>query len=624
MVDLLFLIAFIALPALAWVIGRRLTPVVIGLAFGFGVVGNLAQTTIGWGIPWTVRTLQLAVLAIMLVVLGWSLRTRIIDTDDSSFRRQIIVVLIPALALGTFLIAMRVMADGAGPMSAVGYFINHPLAEDNAKWLHLTAQLADGREIGFNGYAGGPLLLLMAVMASLMSVLSTVWLGGVNEVAVAANTVIATQFLLIALIPFAFSPFAGRRQNLPAPLVWSGMVIAASASAVITSYGHLSLQFVLPVFILWIVVFATKCSDRARLLVTLTIVTLASVWLPLNILGIAILLAALLWSLRRKRWIDAGIVAVTAAVTWDALISSTVYLLGINLGIDRVVTVLPFVGDDTVVADDEPVSGSSSGHLFEAPGGTEIVQPLIGGLAVLVVLVVVWQLTQRGLPGRQIAVRLGPVVGLGFYALFVVVADAISTGRAPNYGANKLTFAVTISVAAALIPLALRQLDAAQSKMTALRWFAVGGTVALLSFDTMLPRALSALSPVLWPTVNAQNPQYWSVAEVRDSADQPISSLPVACLFVPQGAGVPTALPLGQESYACTRLLVGLAGVEDRAGLLPVVLQDDWLGNRSTWLERIDDLRSSSDAIMNRTVVVMTADGGTAGIGTVAELLRTP
>jgi hypothetical protein len=50
---------------------------------------------------------------------------------------------------------MRLAAPGSPtPLSAVGYLVNHPLAEDNAKWLHLGAQLADGRDIVFNGYAG--------------------------------------------------------------------------------------------------------------------------------------------------------------------------------------------------------------------------------------------------------------------------------------------------------------------------------------------------------------------------------------------------------------------------------------------------------------------------------------
>ena len=241
----------------------------------------------------------------------------------------------------------------------------------------------------------------------------------------------------------------------------------------------------------------------------------------------------------------------------------------------------------------------------------------------IVVLGVVWALVHAGLDGRRVSRRLMPVITLMLYALVVVIADAITTGRGPNYGANKLTFAVAIAVLAALLPLALSLLDRGAPGMTVLRWFAVGGVLVVFSFDTLLPRALSALSPVLWPAVNTEAPQYWSVAEVKDQADQPLSSLPVACIFVPQG-GNPTALPLGQESYACTRLLVGLGGLEGSAGILPAVLQEDWFSNQSTWASRLEGLRATSSAIANRTVIVMTPDGGVAGISPLSELLGRP
>lgn len=620
MVDVLLAVAFIALPIAAWLVSRRLTPLVIALVFGFGIAGNIAQTTIALGWPWHVRTLQITTLVVMLGVLGWAVWSRSRGGSRGDLRRAFVVVVVPVLVLGVFLIAMRLMADGAGPMSAVGYFINHPLAEDNAKWLHLSAQLADGREISFNGYAGGPLLLLMSVMAALMSVLSMVLLGGVNEVAVAANTVLATQFLLIALVPFAFAPLARRKLNLPAPLVWAGMLVLALASAVITSYGHLSLQFVLPILVAWILVFVTGCPPRQRLLMTLAIVTLASVWLPLNVLGIALLFGALVYSIVARRWVELAVVVVTAVVTWDALFSSAAYLLGWDVGVNALVDALPFIGE---AGEGAPAVAQSSVHLFEAPGGTEIVGPLLGGLAVMAVLATVWLLRGRGATERGVVLRLAPVVVLTAYTLAVVGADAISTGRAPNYGANKLSFTLVIAVLAALLPLALTVFDNGVSGMTILRWFAVGGVVVLLSADTLLPRALSALSPVLWPAVNAQNPQYWSIAEVRTQGEQPLTSLPVACLFTPQGAS-PTALPLGQESYACTRLLVGLSGLEGRTGLLPAVIQDDWLSNRSTWPDRVAAVRETSNAILDRSVIVMTPEGGVSGITTVGQLLSRP
>ena len=633
MADVLLLAAFIALPILAWWFSRSMTVVVIGLLVGFGLAGNFAQTAISMGWSWNVRTLQVTALLVMLAVFAWSVGARFRTGLPGDIRRQLIGLLVPALVVGIFLIAMRVLADGAGPMSAVGYFINHPLAEDNAKWLHLSAQLADGRDISFNGYAGGPLLLLMSVMAAAMSVLSMLWLGGVNEVAVAANTVLATQFLLIALVPFALAPLVDRRapvlagrfaahSRLPLPLVWVGMLVAITASAIITSYGHLSLQYVIPVLVLWIVSFLGHTSTRERLLMTLAIVTLASVWFPLNVLGLLLLFAALIWSIRKRRAFDVVLVVLTGLVSWDALFSSVAYMLGIQIELDQLTAALPFT--DVSESADAWVVIESSGHLFKAPGGTEIVQPLIAGLTLVAILAIVWLFVRAGLPQSSVARKMAPTILLFGYAVLVMAADAVSTGSGPNYGANKLMFAVVIAVLAACLPLALTALDPSISGMSILRWFGVAGVVVLLSVDSLLPRALSAMSPVLWPGVDAERPQYWSVAEVKDQPDQPLSSLPVACLFVPQGGGAPTALPLGQESYACTRLLIGLGGLEGRVGLLPLVLQDDWLVNQTTWESRIEGLRATSDLVADRTVIAMTPDGGVAGISVLAELLARP
>ena len=217
MVDVLLLIAFLALPIAAWLVSRSLLFVAVWLGLGIGVVGNVVQGTIALGAAWDVRGLQLLLVAVMaaVVVLGWWRRRS--GSAGGSVVRQLVTIVVPALVIGVYLLAMRLLApDNPGPLSAVGYLINHPQAEDNAKWLHLSAQLADGRDIAFSGYAGGPLLLVMAGMAALIAVLSSILLGGVNEVAVAANTVVGTQFLLIALVPFAFAVFAEKKVLLRA------------------------------------------------------------------------------------------------------------------------------------------------------------------------------------------------------------------------------------------------------------------------------------------------------------------------------------------------------------------------------------------------------------------------
>ena len=636
MVDVLLLIAFIALPIAAWWVSRSLLFVSVWLGLGIGVAGNLVQGSIALGLPWNVRGLQILVVLVMAAVLGmaWWRRSR---ADAGSLVRQLVMIVLPAVVIGAYLLAMRLLApDSPGPLSVVGYLINHPQAEDNAKWLHLSAQLADGREIAFSGYAGGPLLLVMSVMAALVSVLSLVLLGGVNQVAVAANTVVGTQFLLIALVPFAFAVFAEKkvalgaalrsgsnsrnRTYVPAVLVWVSMLVVALASAIITSYGHLSLQFVFLVLVGWLTVFVMTPSRWLRLAATLTVVTTASVWLPMTAVAIALALLLLAWVIRDRWWWGLAAVLVTVVVASDAMLSSTLYLLGID------VTSIPVVGSVLSGAQGEGVSDLGPGpggevlataHLFRAPGATEVATPLLGGLAVVVVLAAVWVMSRRGSVGWKFA----PLLVLGGYAAFIAVMDSVTTASSPNYSLNKLLFAVVIVAIAAYLPVALMALDAPAVRMTALRWAGAGAVVLLLTVDTLLPRAMSALSPLLWPTIDSSAPAYWSAAEVRDQGSQPLSSLPVACLFAPPVADAPTSLPLGQESYSCTRLLIGLNGLEGSMGGTSLLVQTDWFSQQSNW----EDFKEAvaGDAALNpgRSVILMNPSGGLAGIAQLEDLV---
>ncbi len=599
MTQFIFVVLFTLLPILAWWISRNATLVVVSIALGFGLAGNLVQTTIAFGMGWTVYGLQLLVLAVLLIIVlmvTWLSRRAVVSLG--SRRRQFLVLGVPALMIGVGLIVLRLMApDSAGALTAVGYLINHPLAEDNAKWLHLTSQLAQGSEIAFNGYAGGPLLLVMSVVASLISVLSVIMLGGVNEVAVATNTLLGTQFLLIAVIPFVFAVFAqGKFKGLkdtkrlvPVAATWTAMFVLVLASAVVTSYGHLSLQFIFLVLVLWAGVFLLETPFLLRLSATLVIATSASVWLPLNVLGFAIIVAALVVVIRRRSAIGALLAIVTAAVSWDAIFSSALYVFG--------------YGGASSGADAEAPTGeiAASTHLFEAPGGTEVVAPVLGVLAALAVLIVAWvYLRKQGDQSWKTAIPFLPIAVFGAYTLLITIGDAIITGGAPHYGGQKIMFAFVIMALAVTLPLALMLFES-----SVLLGLAIGAVLILLTVDSILPRALSALSPVLWPTVNANAPQYWAGAEVNGNADQPISKSPIACFTLPPASTVPTALPFGQDSYACTRLLIGLNALEGKAGTLQNWLQTDWMSNRTNWDEFYDSLAKSTQPLATRSAIVM-------------------
>lgn len=629
MIDILFVVGFAALPLVTWLLSRSVTWTSVSLVFGFAVAGNAVQSLIALGMDWNVRGLQSLVLGTMIVVAVLAGLSR---RGGGSLRRQALLIGAPAVLIGLFLIAMRVMApDSPGPLTAVGYLINHPQAEDNAKWLHLAAQLADGRAIEFSGYAGGPLLLLMSMVAALISVLSMILLGGVNEVAVAVNTVVGTQFLLIALVPFALAPWAERRVSMrgdgrsfvPGPAVLVAAFVLFVASSVVTSFGHLSLQFVLFLLVLWSSTFLTRVDGRARLLATLAVVGAASVWIPLNVLGLGLLVVAFVWTIRGRDWWGLGATVLTLAAVWDALISSTLFLLGIQIGspdgaapgADGEATV---GGPSLQTSLDAQIDTAKS--LFTAPGGVEQVQPLVGALALAVVVFCVWLLCGGRDPGRAVWARFAPIGVLAAYLVAIQVADAIATGGAPHYGGHKLAFALTIMALVSALPLAIAGLDRGRAGMTPTRWAAVGGVVVLLTLDTMLPRAISALSPMLWPAVDAENPPYWSAFEVRDLADQPISTLPIACAFAPPQAALPTALPLGQQSYNCTRMLLGMTGLESEAAVLVDWLRTDWLSNEPHWEDFHGRLLSRAGELGGRSIVLMNKDGGVAGFTTLGQL----
>ncbi len=612
MTQFIFVVLFTLLPILAWWISRNATLVVVSIALGFGLAGNLVQTTIAFGVGWTVYGLQLLVLAVLLIIVlmvTWLSRRAVVSLG--SRRRQFLVLGVPALMIGVGLIVLRLMApDSAGALTAVGYLISHPLAEDNAKWLHLTSQLAQGSEIAFNGYAGGPLVLVMSVVASLISVLSVIMLGGVNEVAVATNTLLGTQFLLIAVIPFAFAVFAqGKFKGLkdtkrlvPVGATWTAMFVLVLASAVVTSYGHLSLQFILLVLVLWAGVFLLETPFLLRLSATLLIVTSASVWLPLNLLGFAIIVVALVVVIQRRSAIGALLVIVTAAVSWDAIFSSALYVFGFGGASSGAEAGIEGAEAGIEGVDAAPTGEiAASTHLFEAPGGTEVVAPVLGILAALAVLVVAWvYLRTQGDQSWKTAIPFMPIAAFGTYTLLITIGDAIITGGAPHYGGQKIMFAFVIMALAVTLPLALMLCES-----SVLLGLAIGAVLILLTVDSILPRALSALSPVLWPTVNANAPQYWAGAEVNGNADQPISNSPIACFTLPPASTVPTALPFGQDSYACTRLLIGLNALEGKAGTLQNWLQTDWMSNRTNWDEFYDSLVESTQPLATRLTIVM-------------------
>ena len=200
--DIAFFAAYVVLPILAFVRARSLAWVTIAIDGSIGVFGSVISFAIDRGHSWTRLELQwtllIALLAVAVIAWIWPFKGAV------SIRRQVLAILVPAaLLLVLFFIITTFWTDGLAFLKPVGYLMGHATAEDNAKWLDFTSQFASGEQIKQAVPMGGPLELMLTFIGTLMGVISYFVLGGYNQVAVAANTVVYGEFILVALAPLA-------------------------------------------------------------------------------------------------------------------------------------------------------------------------------------------------------------------------------------------------------------------------------------------------------------------------------------------------------------------------------------------------------------------------------------
>ena len=634
--DALLLLIFVGAPLAFLLLTRSTASTVLSTSFVVAFVGGLIQITTSRGGGWSLVDIQwvLAVALLVMVALAAFARRHSAPAASLTLGRQLRALWVPVAALVIFLATMRALAaDQPSILSGISFLVNHPVAEDNAKWLNLTSQLAAGDELSFvGGYAGGALTVVLAFAATVSRVVSIAAYGGVNEVGVTVQAVIGSSYLLVALAPLALAPLveakfpprpaSEQRGWVPAPAIWAGALILATGSAALTIYGHLSLQLVLLMLVVWIAAFLARAPEpHGRLLATGIAVSAGVVWFPLNIFSLVILAIAIIavafQSLRRilrgsfpDPWAW-SILLLTTISAWDGLVSSTIYALGIGAGGPQPIASGP-LGSASVP--------SNAASLFASPGGTEVPSAVLTTLAVASVLGAAALLGRTAANGRSLALRLAPVGLTAGYAVLIGFGDAILTASGENYPTLKMGYAAVIILASATAPLAITALAPASAGMTVTRWTAVGAVVFVLASDSLLPRSVGSLSPKTWEQPTDGLP-YWSVFEVQATSNQPIAELPIACTFLPPGAQVPTGNIDGQRAYNCTRLLVGLNGRDARDGSVLDWIRTDWLSNGSFWNDWAPLMSGSTEEIRGKRVVLLGADGNVIGLETLQGLL---
>jgi hypothetical protein len=659
-VDIAFFAAYVVLPVLAFVRARSLAWVTIAIAGSIGVFGSVIAFAIDRGHSWTRLELQwtllIALLAVAVIAWIWPFK----GAASVPVRRQVLAILVPvAFLLVLFFIITTFWTDTLAFLKPVSYLMGHATAEDNAKWLDFTSQFASGEQIKQAVPMGGPLELMLTFIGTLMGVISYFVLGGYNQVAVAANTVVYGEFILVALAPFALAPLAEAKLRpafapstgdasrelvfIPWPFIWISALVISTVSLVVTGYGHLTFQFTLIIAGLWSATFLALSSvPRARLITSLAAAAAMTVWLPLNVVAIVVVITWLVvmvsrafrFGLRSFDAIGFGLLAIVTIGVFQPIYSSFVFLFfgsqsaggalggGSGGGVSAHAS-LPALG---------PIQlGLGDSTLFAAGGGTDQTGPIFAVLAIAVVLSAAVVISRQPAAIRTSAIRRFIPLGIFiFFALAIYTLDFWSTGSGPHYGSMKFTFLTATLALATCLPIGLMLLDPqALGSMTAPRWIAVGGILLLLMIDSVLPRAMALARPQQWsPPIpfNNTSGSYWWPAEVNGTADQPISASPVACVYLPQGAKVPSAILASalsdpQRVYSCTRLLAGLAGEDYEALALVEWLRREWLSNTPAWSPVYGALAGMPDSVQDRPVILLDDGSNVIGVETVRSLL---
>ncbi|CAB4835961.1 unannotated protein [freshwater metagenome] len=367
-----------------------------------------------------------------------------------------------------------------------------------------------------------------------------------------------------------------------------------------------------------------------------------TVWLPLNVVAVVVVITWLAVMVSRAfrfgaRSFDAIGFVLLAIVTigvFQPVFSSFVFLFsgsqsaggvlvgGSGGGVSAHVSI-PTLG---------PIQmGLGDSTLFAAGGGTDQAGPIFAVLAIAVVLAAAVVISRQPAVIRTSTLRRFIPLGIfAFFALAIYTLDFWSTGSGPHYGSLKFTFLTATLVLTTCLPIGLMLLDPqALGAMTAPRWVAVGGILLLLMIDSVLPRAMALARPQQWSQpipFNNTSGSYWWPAEVNGTAVQPISASPVACVYLPQGAKVPSALLASalsdpQRVYSCTRLLVGLAGEDFDARALVEWLRREWLSNTPAWSPAYDALSGMPDSVQDRPVILLDDGSNVIGVESVRSLL---
>lgn len=489
-----------------------------------------------------------------------------------------IPLVVISISVALVLVISRVQAStvidglfaGAGRLAA---------AEDNAKWINFSSNVAQANLLNFNDGTSGGLAALILITSAFVSYVSEAFFGGINVPGITIQSVLISHNLLLVLAPLAITPAAFSIWGVSAK--WEpklskfykkcGIGIAGLFSvfavAAPMAYGHLSFEFILVFLIFWATyVVNNRLNSKYLFLISFIGSSVALVWLPLP--NFAIVIAAtgiviwLVFSRQRK--------------TMRSYIQGFLLVLSATLTLWLSTPMLQYLAHTTAPPQlSTAPTGNQSNSNFDlvvAEGETMVAGKIEFLLLVFCLVGMIFAITKTPNSERfSKSISVYPIIYLLGYACAVSAYDFyIASEGWPHYGARKLIYGFVCICIAVLLPIViflLVQISEKKQWMSGLALVLIAGTI----FSSGSFRRSSFLFTIgAWTTFETRNPtpgvgfETWLELASPGNSPSTLDNYPILCVETDK-----TGIIVGvTDQYYCSRFLIAMHGLEATGNIL--------------------------------------------------------
>jgi hypothetical protein len=500
-------------------------------------IGVLCQLLEQLGLEATAAQLSLYI-AISLLLTVVASRRRRIDSGKTQSHSVSKYIFLIASAIVFFSLIISRMLSQHGEAGVLVQFAHFTGAEDNGAWLDVAARMASGQSINF-GQVGGPLVVFLAICQSIGRIISKILSSNSNELAATANTLLVAYSMIFVMVSvpltISVSKLGTKGKKLKLILVNIAIwFLACGGFALAQSSGHLSFEFAMIYYLFGITWFYYRpaSANFENLLVVTCLILVSPVWLPLNLVGILLVIPAYFYTKESVRDSKANLL-LTGCM--DTMVIVCLFILGQSVK----------YASSTI---------AQTKNLFSADGGTAGVSSsatiaLLVGIFVLIIL----DRESKQQEESDLKVVLAAIT----YVLIITFANYWLTGSS-GYGSTKLYFGLSLI----LFPLMIQKIVShyvLEDDMDN-SWKIVSAVIVLVTLFSLVDGRGSAitwyLSPNQFTKVETRQKPSWQDFIQITSESKRLNSLPIGCVTIDDSGDISADM----DTYTCTRLLVSLAG----------------------------------------------------------------